>query len=269
MCDFFGAMTNIHYDWKSLQELVLSVQTSGLEGTYASLYASLGIITPDTTAEQVAAAIDPLIDSANAQIASILSSNSTASLALNTLYNTFGTLLSKEQAARAVALPSIADIVANQSDVMSFTSTIPSFAKETMNKGAALVIEQISNVSTPGGNNLIGAMREARNEIRLGLAGAVLDNKVGEVNQVLPRQTGLTLAQRPITGYVASEKLVNIPIVTGTATTPGSFGGSSQSALVPDNLSILVQPSAQSVLTPSEAVGGVILCNCDCWDLLE
>lgn len=113
-------------------------------------------------------------------------------------------------------------------------------------------------------------MREARNAKRLGLTGAELDNNVdGTAPIKLPRITGSTLANSPISGYNNSSSLQNIPIVTGAVTTPGSLAGSPETMLIPDNLSILVQPAAASVLTPDDAILDVTLCNCDCWDNID
>lgn len=62
--------------------------------------------------------------------------------------------------------------------------------------------------------------------------------------------------------------LIDVPIYNGQPDVPGSFAGSPDSNLIPDNLSIIVVPSSDSVLTPDQAVAEVIRCNCDCWDEL-
>jgi len=85
---------------------------------------------------------------------------------------------------------------------------------------------------------------------------------------VLPRVTGETLGNSPIEGYNNCSNLSNVPIITGAATVPGSLAGSSQTTLIPDNLSILIEPGCATVLTPTEAIADVVLCNCDCWENL-
>jgi hypothetical protein len=63
--------------------------------------------------------------------------------------------------------------------------------------------------------------------------------------------------------------LVGVVAITGAAITPGSFAGSQETTLIPDNLDIFKITHLQpSVINPNKAVQDVIDCNCDCWDLL-
>ena len=262
-CDFFGSMTNIHYDWNQLQSLLSSTQTQTLIDIYTNILNLLSGGGPYT-------ALDTFITQANTEIANILSTNSVQATELNTLYNTFGRYLQKEQDARELVLPAnLTNFIATDTDTVTFIDILGQYATDTTTKGSARVLENIANTTVQGGNYLIAAMRESRNGERLGLAGIELDNDVNESQYKLPRPTGLTLAQQPIDGYVNSAALANVPIITGAATTPGSLGGSTETTLVPDNLSILVQPNAESVLTQNQALEEVITCNCDCWDLIQ
>lgn len=263
MCDYFGSMTDLHYDWKELQDSIQSLQTSTLVSIYTSIYNLLASTGPYTN-------LQTLIDQANAEIASIKTANLAKANLLNAQYNTFGTHLLKEQNARSLALPGLADLTSNETDIISFMDSFDQYAVETETAGPALVLESIANTTVTGGNYLISAMREARNAKRLGLAGIELDNDVnGTAPEALPRITKTTLNDSPIDGYSNSSSLANTPIITGAATTPGSLGGSPETMLVPNNLSILVEPAAATVLTPDEAINEVVLCNCDCWDNLE
>lgn len=263
MCDFFGCMTSLHYPWQTLQQKIAGLQSTTLTGIYVNI---LSLVSGPGPYE---ATLPTLIAQANTEIALIQGANSAQASSLNTTYNLFGTLFTKEENARLLALPGIPDLATTPADTVAFVDNLKQYAIETELKGPAQVLENIANITNEGGTNLIAAMREARNAQRLGLTGIEQDNNIsGAVEIVLPRVSGSTLADSPISGYPNSNTLLNVPIVTGSAVTPGSFAGSPETTLVPLNLSILIQPSDASALTPDQAVEDVILCNCDCWDML-
>lgn len=261
MCDFFGSMTDIHYDWYTLQSQITGLQSTTLSSIYNNIYTLVSGVGPYTT-------LQSLIDSANAEIASIMSSNPAKATLLNSTYNTFGTKLTKEKNARTLALPTISYLTSDKTDVATFFDNIDTYASDTVLYGACAVLTSIADTTLLGGNSLIASMREARNAQRLGYAGGTLDNNVDTTALVLPRITGSTTSVSPISGYNNCSNLSQVPIVTGAATVPGSLAGSPETTLIPSNLSILVEPSCQSVLVPKQAVEDVILCNCDCWDNL-
>lgn len=261
MCDFFGSMTSLQYPWQELQVNIANAQSGTLQSIYNQMYSVMN--SSDFSTMQI------LIDKANAEIAVIKSTKPDLANQLNTTYNLFGTYLQKEQDARSLALPGIEDLTSNNLDVISFTQSIDLYSQETEIKGMAVVLENICDRSTIGGNNIIAAMREARNARRLGLTGAEQDNDVNSQSElILPRPTGFTTSELPIEGYTNGVNTSMVPIITGAATTPGSFAGSQETTLIPDNLSILVQPSSDTVLTPDQSIQDVVLCNCDCWDNL-
>ena len=201
-------MTNLQYDYGTLQKLITSLQTNTLSNLYNQMYNILQ--SNDYSMLQI------LIDQANAEILNIKNNNPTVAQQLNDLYEQFGT-----------------------------------------------------DLSTVGGNNIVAAMREARNTKRLGLTGLEQDNDVnGTSNVPLPRPTGVTTNNVPIQGFTNCTHVGNVPIITGAPTTPGSLGGSQETMLVPDNLLVVIQPNCSSLLTPDEALNVVTLCNCDCWENL-
>lgn len=262
-CNFFGSMTNSYYDWKDLRDLINLCSTTTLANIYISMYNLLSGVGPYT-------GLQTLIDQANTEILSIYETNTSNAERLNALYNDFGTKLKVEQTARSMAIPNVTQLISTNDDVIAFIDNLDQYAVDTKSQGISHVLEDISDITVEGGNYLIAAMREARNAKRMGLAGLELDNDVNGTansNLQLPPVSGSTLLDLP--GYDISKSTVaTVPIITGAATTPGSLAGSPETTLVPDNLSILIQPSDQSVLTPEQAVAEVILCNCDCWDLI-
>lgn len=263
-CDFFGAMTDMHYDFQALQAYIEALDTIGVRNVYDTMYSLLNGPGP------YEAELIELIQDANLAIESVRNLNPVMSEKLNELYYTFGLRLTKEQNARALALPYIADISTSVNDVYSFMDSLNEFATQTQDNGPGLVLENIADTTTIGGNSLIGSMREIRNSERLGLIGGQLDSNVETKPLILPRPSGTTSRQSPVPGYTPSTNCAcDIPIVTGAASTPGSFAGSPEVSLVPPNLSIFNTSIQCSVLTPTQAVDEVIKCNCDCWDNLQ
>jgi len=249
MCDFFGAITDLHYDWSTLQNLIAKTQTATLSLAYTNMLTLLNAPSNDSYAT-----LQTYINQANTEIGTILSNNNLATQ-LNNLYNTFGTYLQKEQTARDLALTDdLSTLLTNPTTTTSFISNIGSLSAQTELKGPARVLESIANTDTIGGKSLNASMREARNAMKLSLTGAVQDNEIS------PN----TLVTAPVTGSMTS---LGVPIVTGAAVVPGSLAGSPETTLIPPNLSIFNTPSnTKAVLNPSEAVESVTICNCDCWD---
>jgi hypothetical protein len=249
MCDFFGSMTDLHYDWATLQTNISKIQTVTLGLAYTNMLTLLSAPSNDSYAT-----LQNLINQANTEIGTILNNNSLAAQ-VNTLYNTFGTYLQKEQDARDLALTSdLSTLVTNPITTTSFISNIGSLSAQTELKGPARVLESIANTNTIGGKSLNASMREARNAMKLSLTGAVQDNEISQNK----------LVTAPVTGSMTS---LGVPIVTGAAVVPGSLAGSPETTLIPPNLSIFNTPSnTKAVLKPAQAVESVTICNCDCWD---
>ena len=270
MCDFFGSMTDLHYDWSSLKSQIVSLATNTLLVCYENILTVL----QGTDYTQ----LQGWIDNANAEIASIYTSNLQKCNDLNALYNTFGTNLLKEQNARELALSNLTDLKTTVRDMYGFMGLLNQYSIETEQCGPSQILESIADTTTLGGNSLIGSMREVRNANRLGLTGAEQDNSVDNTPLTLPKKTESvpTVPVNPtnplITEPLVTEgPLVGVVAITGAATTPGSLAGSQETTLIPTSLDIFNianTPLLPSVISPDNAVQNVILCNCDCWDLL-
>lgn len=244
MCDFFGSMTGIEYQLQQIQSLITQLQTPALVTTYASIATEMALSTNHD------ATLTTLIASANTEITRIYNTQSLIVQELNTLWNNLGSKLSSEINARELALA--ADSFSDSTTIYAFTDNVSAYALETQSCQSAPILESISDLTTLGGNSLIAAMRETRNASRLGLVGGELDNNIPDV-----------LSTESVNG-------LGIPIVTGATQTPGSFAGSPEINLIPQNLDIFNISSTvlPSSVTPNQATQDVIDCNCDCWDNL-
>ena len=244
VCDFFGSMTGIDYQLSEIQALITQLQTPALTTIYNAIAAEMLLSQNHNTVLSAQIAL------ANAEIANIYNTQTPVVANLNTLWNNLGTRLTIEINARALALSNI--IVSDTNTIYSFIDSLDGYALETQDCQSAPVLEAISDITTIGGQSLIASMRETRNASRLGLAGGVLDNDISDV-----------LPQPSVNG-------LGIPIVTGASQTPGSFAGSPEINLIPQNLGIfnISATILPSTVIPSQAIADTIACNCDCWDNL-
>lgn len=244
MYDFFGSLVGDSKLFSEIQAGIQGIQTTQLDTILYNIRVLLSGFGPYDS-------LQTLINDANAEIASILSSNTSKANELNILWDTLGTNLMKEMDLRDEVLSNLE--VGSKSDIYSFVNSMPIYAKDTELKFSADVLEKIADTTTMGGRSLIGLMRETRNAYRLSLTGGSLDNDISDVspNTTVNNYTGL-------------------PKITGKAI-PGSLSGSPEVDLIPPELQVFNQdPKAisPSTYSPNEAVDQVLTCNCDCWDNL-
>lgn len=244
MADFFGAMSGVGYNLARIQQLITQLQSSTLTTIYSNMYTEMLLTSNHDSA------MATYISQANAEILAIYNANTAAATELNTLWKAVGTALTKESTIRAAALSSSAS--SSTQTIYSFIDSMNAYAVDTEPLQSVQVLEAIANISTIGGQALIALLREIRNAQRLGLAGLELDNNISN--------------QLPVT----SGNGLGIPKVTGAAQTPGSFAGSPETNLIPQNLDIFNISTAikPSTVAPSTALQDVIDCYCDCWDNL-
>ena len=245
MSDFFGAMSGTPYQCANTQSTINQLDTSALDTIYDSMITLLSGAGPYN------ASLQTLITNAETAILNISTSNPALTTILNNLWSSLGTQLTIELNARIAALPSADTVYTSPATptATAFVDMIPTFAVQTEPNQAAQTLEKIANTTNVYGQSIVGMMREARNTVRLGLAGGELDNNIPS-----------TLPQTEQNG-------LGIPKVTGAPTTLGSLAGSPYQNLVPPSLDVFNTTPAitPSIYTPAEASVEVDLCNCDCW----
>jgi hypothetical protein len=255
------------------------------------------------------AVVQTLIDDANAEILAIQTAKQRLSEQMNSNWNDTGTQLTIEQRALDTGLPVpvppapediVPDLAQFPTTQIAFTDSIPQFALNTDPHMQGQTLEAIANICTPGGQSIVGMMREARNQARLNEIGVPLDNNVSDTitpvqnkelvaNGTVANSPPATLAQVNCdTGdeinpnpygvydpnnnnyYVTNPDFGVSLLDTGNAEALGSFAGSPYTNLIPSNLNVLYTSNnlLPSTYTISEAIDDVIRCNCDCWDLI-
>lgn len=254
--------------------------------------------------------IQGYIVDANAEILSIQTTKSLLAEQLNTNWNYTGTQLTIEQRALdsglqvqvplADPLDKVPDLAQFPTTQIAFTDSVPQFALNTDPHMQAQSIEAIANICSPGGQSIVGMMREARNQVRLNEIGLPLSNNINDTitpvqnkelvaNGTLANSNPATLAQvKCATGdeinpnpygvydpnnnnyYVTNPDFGVSLLDTGNAEALGSFAGSAYNNLIPTNLNAIYASKnlLPSTYTIAEAIDDVIRCNCDCWDII-
>lgn len=186
MSDFFGCMSGLPYQWTDIKNAILQLQTSNLITIYNQIYTTI------TTGGggDVSAIVQTYIDSANAEIASILNNNPSLARDLNRMWNVTGTQLSTEQRARDIALepvpvPKSNKLSAFPGTIMSFVDATLSYSNSTAPNMYSQTIEAISDLNTVGGQSQVGLLRTLRNQARLSAAGIPTDNIIPNTNNEL------------------------------------------------------------------------------------
>ena len=288
-------------------------------GTTVSPTTTISIPDPSTTygsagwSPGMNDAVQHYIDAANNEIGNvILPAKSSLAQQMNTNWGYTGTQLSIEQRAIDTGLPVpvpvapidvVTDLAQFPTTQIAFVDSVPQFALDTKPHMIAQSLEAISNLCTPGGQSVVGMMREARNQNRLTEVGIPLDNNI--IDRLTPNQTKQLIANGTLDGtqpaklaqvdcptgdeittnpygfynptdgnYYVTNPTYNgtqlgTKVDTGAANVPGSFAGSLYGNLVPANLNVFntsntLLPSTYNINT---AIDEVVRCNCDCWNL--
>jgi hypothetical protein len=229
------------------------------------------------------AAVQNLIDQANAEIARIFATSLERATALNDAWNATGTQLTIEQRAREKGLqpplptPRDPNIVATTPVTQNnFVDSISGYALNTKPNMYAQTLEAIANLDTQGGQSIVALMREFRNQVRLAEAGIPIDNTIpSTLNR---KETAILIANSPSNfkpyGYYnpATENYIvnGSPVPIGRPIVLGSLAGSQYTNIVPPELNTLYTSNTllPSTYSPQEALDEVIRCNCDCWTLV-
>lgn len=179
--DFFGCMSGTTYNYPDTAAALASVNTTALNTTYSAMVTLLSGPGPAYNA-----ALAALIATASAQIVAISIAQPQQVADINSKWNNIGTQYVYEKNARdrglAIPPPKDSDRPLNSSPTtqISFISMIAEFAKDTTPHGWAQTLEAISDWSTPGGQSVVGLMRESRNSARLQTIGLELDNTIND-----------------------------------------------------------------------------------------
>lgn len=115
-------------------------------------------------------------------ISSIIAANTTAANNLNSAFNGMANSIVSENSLLNLANIVLTDIVPSSAQASSgFIDTVVSYATDVQVGGPAQYLESVANVNDLGGQALIGALRQARNNLVLTTVGVVPNNTVDPV----------------------------------------------------------------------------------------
>lgn len=242
--------------------------------------------------------LQTLIDQANQELALIRQQHPALSDIINAAWLEIGTQLNQELMARATCLqPPISEPIEGEditpigsypTSQTSFVDSIYDWALNTEPHMYAQTLEAIANLSTIGGQSLVGLMREARNQARLSEIGIPMDNTIPDTltnnryaeliaNGSIPPSTLRTALGQPNALGIYDPNTENYlignpgtPVPIGKPGYAGSLAGSDFTNLIAPQLNTLYTSNTllSSTYTVQEAIDEVIRCNCDCWDSL-
>jgi hypothetical protein len=205
--------------------LTVAVSSAGSDSTSVP---TATVAFPPGTGSFSNSIVQSYIDAANAEISTIQSNNRLLSEQMNSNWNDTGTQLTIEQRALNTALPVavppvevLTDLAQFPTTQYAFTDSVPQFALNTDPHMQAQSIEAIANICSPGGQSIVGMMREARNQARLTQVGISLDNNISD--SITPVENKTLLANGSINNTPPA-KLSQVECNTGNEITANPYG---------------------------------------------
>lgn len=124
-------------------------------------------------------ALQTLIPLANTALDSVIAAWPTQTTTMNTAWNAIAASLSSEKALQTRAGVNYFSLQAGeQPSVMAFVQNLPTYAAMTETCQAAQFLESIADTTIVGGQAIIGAMREARNQTSYQASGLFTANNI-------------------------------------------------------------------------------------------
>jgi hypothetical protein len=201
--------------------------------------------------------VQAYITQANTEISSIRTTKPYKCVNLNTAYNAAGTQLTIEQRARFTGISPVPTVgfgdVVGRDDFLNtyptalhnFVDAIPSLAQDTKPHMAAQTLEAISNLSLPGGQSIVGMMRQERNSARLQEIGVELDNNIPGKLEINVERLLITNGTLPI-----GQAGIAITGVNGNATNSVTTYTNPSVLITRDDTGALVSPVPSGYLDP-------------------
>jgi len=217
------------------------------------------------------ATVQAYIDQANTEIQSIQNANARISNMTNIIYNSAGVQLTIEQRARYIGLAPVPTVVRDNRlnpyplITFSFVDAVPTLAEEVLPHMSVQTLEAISDLTTPGGQSLVGMMRQERNSKRLSYVGVDLDNNIAgdlprKVQQMLVTNgtapnavTGITV---PGVGTYTTPSILANDTLTPVLTTDSQNNAQYTNTLTPIPKSYFNQNNAQYINTSAATKSG-------------
>jgi hypothetical protein len=120
-----------------------------------------------------------LIPNAVIEIANIVTANPTQTSSLNTAFDTMAQKIISESDNLTLATIDISELnTEDRSPVMSFVETLPTYGVNKEQNGPAYFLEQVADLTTLGGQAIVGCLREGQNLAVLNSVGVGVDTNI-------------------------------------------------------------------------------------------
>lgn len=209
------ASTQISFD--SAGATVYTVSSAAFDGvnTTVTISPALSADLPINTRVYVSEntyndTVQDLIDAANSEIQRIKNINIEGVRRLNYYWDEIGRQLFIEQRAIPYAVPNNENVYLERSraDFDTFIQLAASLASDTEYCGAGPILDSICDITTLGGQSIIGMMRESRNTQRLG-------NTTGELDDSIPDTVNPQCASAVVSAVDSNGSITEISLTFG------------------------------------------------------
>lgn len=120
-----------------------------------------------------------LISAAQAEIINLQNTYPAQTTELNTLWTNMALQVVDENNLQALIKLNYADLTANdKNSIYGFVYSLPSYGPQTQVGGVAWFLEAMADLTTQGGEAIIGCLREGRNQVALGNGGLYTNTKI-------------------------------------------------------------------------------------------
>jgi hypothetical protein len=120
-----------------------------------------------------------LIPNAVIEIGNVVTANPTQTTSLNSEFNTMAQKIITESENLTLATINIAELnTDDRSPVMSFVESLPDYGINKEQNGPVFFLEQVANLSTLGGQAIVGCLREGQNLAVLNSVGVGVDTNI-------------------------------------------------------------------------------------------
>ena len=129
-----------------------------------------------------------LIPNAVIEIGNVVTANPTKTTSLNSEFNTMAQKVVSESNNLILATITIEELTTDdRSPVMSFVESLPDYGINKEQNGPVFFLEQVANLSTLGGQAIVGCLREGQNLAVLNSVGVGVDTNIpSETNSPNP-----------------------------------------------------------------------------------
>jgi hypothetical protein len=177
LLDLYQRIENVCNSTYGNPAVTVTVPAGAGAGTYANAFPYYG---GDL-------ALQTLIPLANTAVDAVIAAWPAQTTAMNTAWNAICTSLSSEKALQTRAGIDYFNLTTGeQPSVMAFVQNLPSYAMMTETCQAAEFLESIADTTIIGGQAIIGAMREARNQTSYQASGLFTANNIPADPPIVP-----------------------------------------------------------------------------------